>query len=65
MPDPRLAAYLDAVAPLQGFALTPEQRAAVLLNLERFAAIAAGFLDQPLAPDEEPILVQRLGADPP
>jgi hypothetical protein len=60
MPDTDLAAYLDAVAPLHGLSLTREQRAAALLNLERFAAIAASFVDLPLAADDEPILVQRL-----
>ena len=47
--------YLDAAARLQGLHLSAEQREATLVQLERFAAVAATFLDLPLGPDDEPI----------
>ena len=56
MQSTELAEYLEYAARLQGLALEPAQRARVLLQLERFAEIAASFADLPLSPDEEPIV---------
>ena len=49
----QLQCYLDAALALQGFDLDAAQRAGVLQNLERLAAMAATFLDVPLAPANE------------
>ena len=51
-----LAAYLDAATALHGLSLTAEQRTRTLLQLERFALIAAPLLTMPLQPSDEPIL---------
>ena len=51
--DPTLKAYVDAALALHGYSLSREAADAVLENFARSAAIAATFLDHPLAPGEE------------
>jgi hypothetical protein len=41
MTDTEVAAYVDAAARAAGVAITPEQRAGVLMNFARIAAMAA------------------------
>lgn len=51
--------YVDASLALHALALPDDARRAVLEHFERNAAIAAAFLDLPLAPDDEPAPVFR------
>ena len=54
-----LSRYVDACLALHGLVLTDDARHAVLEHFERNAAVAAAFLDLPLAPDDEPAPVFR------
>lgn len=52
-------AYVDAQATVIGLSLTPEQRAGVIVNLERIAQIAAVADGVPLTDTDESAAVFR------
>jgi hypothetical protein len=53
----RIEAWVDAGGAMLGLPVTPANRAEVVLNLERLAAIAAQLDAVPLAPEVEPLTV--------
>jgi hypothetical protein len=53
----RIEAWVDAGASMLGLPVTEANRAEVVANLERLAAIAAQLDAVPLAPEVEPLTV--------
>lgn len=55
-----ISAYVDAALGLHDLKLDAERRAAVIEQFRLLTTLAGQFLDQPLAPDDEPAPVFRL-----
>ena len=52
-------AYVEQMAPLQGYALNPEQATRVMAQLELIAQVVAPLLDVALPAEVEPAAVFR------
>ncbi len=57
--DDALAAYVDAACAQHGIALAPDERARVVAQYARLAAIAAPLVEWPLPADVDPAPVYR------